>query len=115
MTLVLLTTGLSGCTSNSNNTSKTNEQKIIGQWTATLPDIQKTVAMTFFTNKSYSETIDLTIVWGTYTITNETIVLIMSGEVHTVAYSFSNNYNTLTLYETDDGGTGELYLVLTRQ
>jgi hypothetical protein len=109
---LLVIVGLSGCTNNNNVSSETNEEKVLGGWTATIPDTPITVIMNFFTNGSYSESINKTVIWETYTITNETIALQSGVKTHMVKYSFSNNDKTLTLLEIDGGAT---YLVLTRQ
>jgi len=112
MLLLLLAVGLSGCADNKNVSSKINEQKVLGQWTATIPGTPLIITMNFVTNMSYYESMNETRIWGTYTITNETITLQSGEATHTFQYSFSNNENTLTLLET---GNEEVYLVLTRQ
>jgi hypothetical protein len=110
--LVIIIVGLSGCTDN-NLSSKSNKEKILGRWTATISGTSITVIMNFFTNESFYEGLnETTVIWGTYTMTDETIAL-QNGEVtHTVDYSFSNNDKTLTLLETGDEG---VFLVLTKQ
>jgi len=112
ITLFLLVDGLNGCTENKNGPSKIIEEKILGQWTATIPDTPLIVTMNFLTNISYYESINETRIWGTYTMTDETIALESGGATHTFEYSFSNNENTLTLLETDNK---EIHLILTRQ
>jgi hypothetical protein len=109
---IIITVGLSGCTTN-NNSSKLNKEKILGRWTTTILDTPITVTLNFFTNGSFYEGLnETTVIWGTYTMTDETIAL-QNGEVtHTVDYTFSNNDKTLTLLETGDGG---VYLELTKQ
>jgi len=55
ITLILLTVGFSGCTENNSNnniTSKTNEKKIIGQWTGTSLDSTQTITFNFYANES---------------------------------------------------------------
>ena len=112
ITLFLLAEVLSGCTENKNGPLKINEEKVLGQWTETIPGTPLIMTMNFITNMSYYESINETRIWGTYTMTNETITFQSEGATHTFQYSFSNNEKTLTLIETDDG---EVNLVLTRQ
>jgi len=112
ITLFLLVDGLNGCTDKKNGLSKINEEKVLGQWTETIPGTSLIVTMNFVTNMSYYEIMNETRIWGTYTMTDETITLQNGGATHTFEYSFSNNENTLTLIETDGG---EVNLVLTRQ
>jgi outer membrane lipoprotein SlyB len=110
---ILVSVVLSGCIDNNTVSSKTYEEKILGQWTATISGTPITVIMNFFTNGSFYEGInETTVIWGTYTMTGKTIALHYGAIIHTVEYSFSNNDNTLTLKETSDGG---VYLVLIRQ
>jgi|WetSurMetagenome_2_1015567.scaffolds.fasta_scaffold01236_3 hypothetical protein len=110
--LLFLIVGLSGCNDNKNGSSKINDEKILGLWTETIPGTPLIITMNFITNISYYESINETRIWGTYTMTDETITLQSGGATHTFQYSFSNNENTLTLVQTDNG---EVYLVLTRQ
>ncbi len=110
---ILVTVGLSGCIDNNNVSLKTNKEKVLGRWTATISGTPITAIMNFFTNGSYYEGLnETTVIWGIYKMTDETIVLQSEGTTHIVEYSFSNNYNILTLTETDDGG---VYLVLIKQ
>lgn len=111
--ILLISVGLSGCTDNNDVPSKVNKEKILGQWTETIPNTPIMVIMNFFTNGSFYEGInETTVIWGIYTMTGKTIALQYGEVIHTVKYSFSDNDNTLTLNETDDGG---VYLVLSRQ
>ena len=55
---LLLTVGLGGCTDNKNVSSKLNEEKILGRWTATIPNTPMTVTMNFVTNMSFYESIN---------------------------------------------------------
>ena len=118
---ILVSVGLSGCTDSNNVSSKINKEKILGRWTATIPNAPITVIMNFFTNESFYEAINETNVqWGQYTITDETIALQYGDVITTVDYSFSNNNNnnnnnnnTLTLKEIYGGE--EVYLVFTKQ
>ena len=112
MALFLLIILLSGCTNNRNIPSNLNQEKILGRWTATIPNTSLIVTLNFVTNISYYESMNETLIWGTYTMTDEAITL-QSGEVtHTYEYFFSNNDNILTLVEMSNE---KVYLVLTRQ
>ena len=105
MTLALLTIVLSGCTS-----TKTNEEKILGSWiTEGSIGQEETAVFNFFSNGTFS--LELTVnelnlttftIWETYTITDESIVMILGNETETLEYSFSEGDNTLTLIE-DNG------------
>lgn len=109
--LLLLIVGTSGCTLQKSETLKINEEKIIGEWTETIPGTSLTVTMKFVTNMSYYESINTTRIWGTYTMTETTIALQSSGVTNTFEYSFSNNWTTLTLQKSGDEG---VQLELTR-
>jgi hypothetical protein len=115
ITLILLTVGFSGCTENNSNnniTSKTNEKKIIGQWTGTSLDSTQTITFNFYANESCILTVNEKSEWATYTMTNQTLATIQSNNVTTTfEYSFSDNDNTLTLTVV---GT-ESVIVFTRQ
>jgi hypothetical protein len=112
VTLFLLAIGLSGCTNNKTGSSKINEEKILGQWVETIPGTPLIVTMNFVTNMSYYESMNETRIWGTYTMTDETIVLQSGGVANTFEYSYSNNDNTLTLLQT---ANRDVYLVLSRR
>ena len=105
MTLALLTIVLSGCTS-----TKTNEEKILGSWiTEGSIGQEETAVFNFFSNGTFS--LELTVnelnlttftIWETYTITDESIVMILGNETETLEYSFSEGDDILTLIE-DNG------------
>ena len=111
---LLLTVVLGGCSDNNNVSSNENKEKILGRWTATIQNTNITAIMNFFINGSFYESINgsVTVIWGTYTITEKTIALKYGEIIHTIEYSFSNNNDTLTLIEIS---SGETYLVLTRR
>jgi len=102
MTLVLLIVILSGCAS-----TKTNEEKILGSWiTEGSIGQEETAVFNFFSNATFSleltvnESIVITYtIWETYTITDESIVMILEGETETLEYSFSEGDGILTLIE----------------
>jgi len=110
--LLLFVIGLSGCTNNTNEPSTANQEKILGQWIATIPNTPLIVRMNFVTNMSYYESINETLIWGTYRITEKTLTLEIGGVTQTFEYSFSNNATALTLFEIDDG---EIYLIMIRE
>jgi len=105
MTLALLTIVLSGCTS-----TKTNEEKILGSWiTEGSIGQEETAVFNFFSNGTFS--LELTVnelnlttftIWETYTITDESIVMILGNVTETLEYSFSEGDDILTLIE-DNG------------
>jgi hypothetical protein len=110
--LLLLNAGISGCTHKETEPSKINQEKILGEWTENIPGTPIIVFMNFVTNTSYYERINETRIWGTYTMTNETIALQSGGVTNTFEYSFSNNWTTLTLLKT---ANKNIHLELTRQ
>lgn len=110
---ILVSVGLSGLTHSNDVSSKINKEKILGRWTATIPNTPITMIMNFFSNESFYEAMNETNVrWGQYTITDKAIALQYGDIITTFDYSFSNN-NTLTLKEIYDGE--EVYLVFTKQ
>jgi hypothetical protein len=109
MTLVLIIVGLSGCTGNNNGSSKSNEEKILGRWTGTIPGTTKIMTFHFYDNGSFFNSIDNQSAWGTYLVTNTTLKGISEDSVD---YSFSDNDNKLTLI---DSGGGIYNIILTRQ
>ncbi len=98
---LLLIVGLSGC----NETSLTlDEEKFYDTWIYrfTFQGITATVTYTFFSNKSI-EIVGSFLsgeqeLWGTWNISNNTIVITSSeNEIISGECSFSNNYKTLTI------------------
>lgn len=111
ITLVLLTIGLSGCSDN-NLSSKSNQEKILGNWIATLPESNETPIFIFYENGSYSIFIAEQTIWVKYTMTDTMLTVSMDSSSNTAEYYFSNNDNTLTL----KGYSGQdKPLILTRQ
>jgi len=110
ITLVLITVGLSGCSDN-NLSSKSNDEKIIGRWTGTMSGTTQIMTFQFYSNGSFFNSVGKQGVWGTYAMTDTTLVGTSGGVTHTVEYSFSDNDNKLTFIETG----GELFILLTRQ
>jgi hypothetical protein len=98
---LLLIVGLSGCNEKS---LPLDEEKFYGPWIYrfTFQGITVTVTYTFFSNKSI-EIVGSILggeqkLWGTWNITNNTIVMTSSeNEIISGECSFSNNYNTLTI------------------
>jgi hypothetical protein len=98
-----------GCESN-----KSNEEKILGKWLGTFSAStgNHQAILIFFSNGNISVNYNETITWGTYTITDKVLNMIIYGQSVAVKYSFSNNNQKLTLiYEVD----GSSFAVLTKQ
>jgi len=108
---LLLAIGLSGCTSNNNVLSKTNEEKIIGRWTGTPSGSTQAYIFNFCINGSVSVRNDEQTAWGTYAMTDKTLLTDIGILSNTFEYSFSDYDNKLTLIES--GGTGT-YAILTK-
>ena len=104
LALVFLSIILCGCIS-----TKTNEEKILGSWiTERTVGQEDTAVFNFFPNGTFSLEIIVHelngnfttyVVWETYTITDEKLVMILGGETEILEYSFSDNDNILTLIE----------------
>jgi len=111
---LVLASGLTGCINNKNVASNENKEKILGRWTATIPNTPLIVTMNFVTNISHYESMNKTLIWGSYSETDKTITLQSNGatKATTLEYTFSNNNTTLTLFNTNGAG---IYLVMTRQ
>jgi hypothetical protein len=110
VTLLLLFL-LGGCTQKETPPSQIHQEKILGEWTESIPGTPLIVTMNFITNMSYYESINNTRIWGTYTMTNETITLRNNDVANTFEYTFSNNWTSLTLVQV---GTENIRLELTR-
>jgi len=98
--VILLTVGLSGCTSNPLNTEK---NKFVGTWNT----IYETY--TFFSDGTCS----ISGLSGTYDIKDGKLVINAMELMLTFSYLFSNNDNTLTLTMTNSGLTNSY--VFTKQ
>jgi len=103
--VILLSVGLSGC---NENTSKSDEEKIIGTWTnRDMHDGSiESNSYIFYSNKTFkvigsyeSEVLNIN---GTWNITDNKLVMTAEGETKTADYKFSDNNKTLTL--TDKNG-----------
>ena len=103
--IILLTVGLIGC---NENTSKSDEEKIIGTWTnRDMHDGSiESNSYIFYSNKTFkvigsyeSEVLNIN---GTWNITDNKLVMTAEGETKTADYKFSDNNKTLTL--TDKNG-----------
>ena len=100
--LILVTVGLSGCTDNNDVPSKTNQEKILGQWTGTALNSSQTMAFNFLTNGSSLLTVSEVSEWVKYTMTSKTLTTTQrNGATTTFDYTFSDNDNTLTLILPD--------------
>jgi hypothetical protein len=111
ITLVLITLGLSGCTNN-NFSSKSNEEKLLGEWNVREINANATQYIaTFLSNNSVKATFPSgQESWDTYAITDQSLKFTKYGGGTTFEYSFSDNDNKLTLI-ADWGQT----LILTRK
>lgn len=110
---ILVSVGLNGCTSqtnneNNNDSSKAYEGKIIGLWLGTNLG-NTTSTFTFFTNGSCYFTWNESAKWITYSITDKTLTLIIEGVSTPYEYSISNNDNTLTIFGTTAYGENAVY------
>ncbi|MCJ7571693.1 MAG: hypothetical protein MUO82_07435 [Candidatus Thermoplasmatota archaeon] len=103
--LILLAVGLSGC---NEDTSKLDEEKIIGSWTKRVMHEGSIESNTyiFYSNKTFkvtgsyeNESLNIN---GTWNITNKTLYMTIEGETKTAYYKFSDNNKTLIL--TDKSG-----------
>jgi len=104
--IILLTVGLSGC---NENTSKSDEEKIIGTWTnRDMHDGSiESNSYIFYSNKTFkvivsyeSEVLNIN---GTWNITDNKLVMTAEGETKTADYKFSDNNKTLTLTDKNGG------------
>lgn len=100
ITVILLIVGFSGC---NENTSKTDEKKIIGTWTYSIKYNNDTMNLSyvFVSNKtfeiitSYIDEVDTSN--GTWNITDNKLLITIEGETITSDYKFSNNNTKLTI------------------
>jgi len=104
--IILLTVGLIGC---NENTSKSDEEKIIGTWTnRDMHDGSiESNSYIFYSNKTFkvigsyeSEVLNIN---GTWNITDNKLVMTAEGETKTADYKFSDNNKTLTLTDKNGG------------
>jgi hypothetical protein len=114
MSLVLLSFVLSGCVS-----SKTNEEKFLGSWvTERSAGQEETAVFNFFPNGTFSFVVTFLLnesdvnfttltFWEPYTISDETVAMVIEGEMEILEYSFSGD-NILTL--TEDNGESTVLL-----
>ena len=107
-----------GCTSNITN----DPTKIIGKWKTenAVEGDETLVTFEFFDNGSYlitatipnvNDTITTTNIWNNYTIDDEMLILKIMDEDERLFYSFSDNYNTLTLTEEDSSTETVLFRI----
>jgi len=97
--VILLTVGLSGC----NNTTISDEERIIGTWDVSMTSQGMNIRedrWEFHSDHTY-ETARSN---GTWKITNNKLILTYTTQTQstkTMDYVFSNNYNTITLTDTN--------------
>ena len=107
--IILLIIGLNGC---EENTSNSDEDKIIGTWIGSQPfqGSTRNISITFLSNKTF-KTVGTyqgqTIIGnGTWKIVNDKLIIDITEPTKRLSsskYNFSNNFNTLTI--TDSTGT----------
>jgi len=96
-----------GCIENQNDPNK-----IIGKWMSenVSEGEEGSVIFQFYTNGSYlisvtipdeSNNLTTTNIWNNYTIDNEILIMKIVDVEERLLYSFSDDYNTLTLTEED--------------
>jgi len=110
--LLFFTLLISGCINNNAEPPTVYKEKILGEWTENIPGTPLIVTMNFITNISYYESINNTRIWGTYTMTKDTITLHNGDVTNTFEYTFSNNWTQLTLIKI---GNENIQLELTRK
>jgi hypothetical protein len=97
--VMLVCIGLSGCT----NTTISDEERLIGTWDVSMTSQGKNIRedrWEFRSDHTY-ETISSN---GTWKITNNKLILTYTTQTQstkTMDYVFSNNYNTITITDTD--------------
>lgn len=97
--VMLVCIGLSGCT----NSTISDEERIIGTWDVSMTSQGKNIRedrWEFSSDHTY-ETISSN---GTWKITNNKLILTYTTQTQstkTMDYVFSNNYNTITLTDTN--------------
>ena len=107
--IILLIIGLNGC---EENTSNSDEDKIIGNWVGSQPfqGSTRNISITFLSNKTF-KTVgtyqnEKIIGNGTWKIVNDKLIIDITEPTKSISssnYNFSNNFNTLTI--TDSTGT----------
>lgn len=110
---LLVCVGLSGCT------SEIYKEKILGTWLRTYPKTENiSILFTFFSNGTYAITIwntntnNKNTEYSSYKITDKTLSTKMhsTGKIVITEYSFSDNYNKLTLVGTDNSSNYSIFL-----
>ena len=112
--VILLTVGLSGC---NENTSKSDEDKLIGTWTNRIMYEDNSTVITsyiFYTNKTFNvigssgnKTLNVN---GTWNITDDKLIMISKVRTLTVDYKFSELNNDKILTLTDESGHPEDFI-----
>jgi hypothetical protein len=108
ITVMLVCVGLSGCT----NTTISDEERLIGNWDVSATYQGKNISEEIwefrsdhtFETSHKDDTEVKPVSSGTWKITNNRLILTFMGSTQstkTMDYVFSNNYNTITLTDTD--------------
>lgn len=102
--VTLLVVGITGCTENSSD----DRSKFIGKWLSNQ-------SLVFFYSNGTFDVVGLSDD-GTWELRDGQLIMqFLSGSEEIVDYSFSNDYDTLTLSRIDDQGNYEVFDVFTRQ
>ncbi len=89
-------------------------EKILGTWISeTSMNQSENAIFNFYSNNTVSLTVHLNesvgkpttyVFWFNYTIDEKTLKMDINGKTEVLDYTFSDNYNKLTLVEEDSGG-----------
>ncbi len=111
MAVLLICVGLSGCTNEDKSQDGTDASNDLAKFVGTWKSIERDREYTFYSNSSYllstTEYGGVSTSRGTYEVKDERLTL-HGLAVGPFMYSFSNNDNTLTLTDVDDGDS-EVY------
>jgi len=109
---IILNFILSGCISTNNN-----QEKILGSWiTEKSFGQEETAVFNFFSNGTFSFVVTVLLnesdvnvtrlsFWGPYQINDEKIKMEIEGNMENLEFSFSDDFNVLTLFEDNDEST----------
>lgn len=103
---------IGGCVTEERDTSY--REKILGAWISeTSINQSENAIFNFYSNNTVSITVHLNesvgeptiyVLWFNYTIDEKTLKMDINGKTEVLDYTFSDNYNKLTLVEEDSGG-----------
>ncbi|HEC89017.1 MAG TPA: hypothetical protein ENI44_00340 [Thermoplasmatales archaeon] len=117
--IVSLVLVISGCVTENNGVAY--KEKILGTWISEASVNQSENAIfTFYSNNTVSLTVHLNesvgkqttyVFWFNYTIDEKTLKMDIKGKTEVLDYTFSDNYNKLTLIEEDSGAETVLFKI----